>query len=126
MIKKILFPKIEDNRGNLTFIEDYNQIPFKIVRLFWTYDVPSGHIRGGHAYKKQNEVVICLSGSFDINYYENGKLKKLNLNRSNFGVLIQPKTWRYLDYFSTTAISLHLTDREFSDEDYISNFKYIK
>ena len=67
-----------------------------------------------------------FSGSFDINYYENGKLKKLNLNRSNFGVLIQPKTWRYLDNFSTNAISLHLTDREFSDEDYIRNFKYIK
>ena len=101
--------KIEDPRGNLTFFEDNDQIPFKIERVFWTYDVPGGQKRGGHAYFKQNEFIIALSGSFDVVITKlDGKKDVYTLNRSYYGLFVPAKTWRHLENFSTNALSLHV------------------
>jgi hypothetical protein len=122
--KIIEFPKITDPRGNLTFFENTNQIPFEIKRVFWIYDVPSGEIRGGHAYHKQEEVIIALSGSFDViitNF--NGTTEKINLNRPNYGVYLSPKTWRHIENFSTNSVALHASSKIFTSEDYIRDFE---
>ena len=116
-------PKITDPRGNLTFLQYPNQIPFKIERTFWTYDVPGGEIRGGHAYKTQEEIIIALSGSFDIYTIDNsGKKKVFSLNRSYYGLYIPAGTWRHIENFSTNALALHLSSTKYSEEDYIRDF----
>lgn len=123
-VKIIDLPKIEDPRGNLTFFEDSNQIPFKIERVFWTYDVPGGHKRGGHAYDKQNEFIIALSGSFDVVITKpNGQRNVFSLNRSYYGLFVPAKTWRHLENFSTNALSLHASDTTFDSSDYIRKFE---
>lgn len=124
----IHFPKINDPRGNLTFFQNWDQIPFEIKRTFWTYDVPAGEIRGGHAYKLQNEIIIALSGSFDvvITSIDNSK-QVFSLNRSNFGLYIPSNNWRHVENFSTNAVVLHISDQFFEEDDYIRNFEdYIK
>ncbi|MDI6401677.1 FdtA/QdtA family cupin domain-containing protein [Balneolaceae bacterium ANBcel3] len=122
-VKLISLPKIEDPRGNLTFFEDNNQIPFKTERVFWTYDVPGGQTRGGHAYYKQNELIIALSGSFDVVITKpDGESKIYSLNRSYYGLYIPARTWRHLENFSTNALSLHASDSQFSESDYVRDF----
>jgi len=126
MHKIINFPKIVDPRGNLTFLQNPNQIPFIIKRVFWTYDVPGGEKRGGHAYKNQEEIIIALSGSFDVIItHSSGLEEKINLNRSYFGLYVPAKTWRHMENFSTNALSLHLCNSEFDENDYIRNFEFI-
>ena len=121
------FPKIQDPRGNLTFLQHPNQIPFEIQRTFWTYDVPGGEIRGGHAYHKQEEVIIALSGSFDVVITNtDGSLQKFSLNRSYYGLYLPPKTWRHVENFSTNALALHVSSKIFSTEDYIRDFEDFK
>jgi hypothetical protein len=121
------FPKIQDLRGNLTFLQYPSQIPFQIQRTFWTYDVPGGEIRGGHAFKKQEEVIIALSGSFDIVITNlDGSEQKFCLNRSYYGLYLPPKTWRHIENFSTNAIALHVSSDSFSTEDYIRDFEDFK
>jgi hypothetical protein len=121
------FPKIEDPRGNLTFIQYPEQIPFEIQRVFWTYDVPGGQIRGGHAYKSQSEVIIALSGSFDIvTMDKDGKESKFTLNRSYYGLLLPPNTWRHMENFSTNAVSLHLSSSIFDKNDYVHDVEDFK
>ena len=123
-VQLIELPKVEDPRGNLTFFEDTNQIPFKIERVFWTYDVPGGQIRGGHAYYQQNEFIIALSGSFDVVITNsNGEESTFSLNRSYYGLYVPAKTWRHLENFSTNALSLHASDSSFDDMDYIRDFE---
>jgi hypothetical protein len=123
-VKIIELPKIEDPRGNLTFFEDYNQIPFKIERVFWTYDVPGGQTRGGHAYYKQNEFIIALSGSFDVVITRpDGEKETYSLNRSYYGIFLPAQTWRHLDNFSTNSLSLHASDMEYTTDDYIRDFE---
>lgn len=123
-VKLIDLPKIEDPRGNLTFFEDSNQIPFNIERVFWTYDVPGGQKRGGHAYYNQNEFIIALSGSFDVVItFPNGKTKTHSLNRSYYGLYVPAQTWRHLENFSTNALSLHASDSAFDETDYIREFE---
>jgi hypothetical protein len=118
--KIIDFPKILDPRGNLTFLQNPEQIPFEIKRVFWTYDVPGGEKRGGHAYFEQKEVIIALSGSFDVVItHSNGNLEKIHLNRSYFGLYLPPQTWRHIENFSTNSIALHLSSMTFSEIDYI-------
>ncbi len=125
MFRIINFPKIMDPRGNLTFLQNPNQIPFKIKRVFWTYDVPGGEKRGGHAYKNQEEVIIALSGSFDIVItHSNGLEEKINLNRSYFGLYVPANTWRHMENFSTNALSLHICNSEYDESDYIRNFEF--
>lgn len=126
-VKKISLPKIEDPRGNLTFFEDHGNIPFKIARVFWTYDVPGGQKRGGHAYYMQNEFIVALSGSFDVVItHPNGEIQTYGLNRSYYGIYIPAQTWRHLDNFSTNALSLHASDSSFDENDYIRDFDEYK
>jgi hypothetical protein len=123
-VKLIELPKIEDQRGNLTYYEDNNQIPFKIERIFWTYDVPGGQTRGGHAYYRQNEFIIALSGSFDVVITKpDGEKEVYSLNRSYYGLFVPAKTWRHLENFSTNALSLHASDTSFDQSDYIREFE---
>lgn len=120
MHKLLEFPKIIDPRGNLTFVQYPDQLPFEIKRVFWTYDVPSGAKRGGHAYKTQQEIIIALSGSFDVRIVnEEGKEVIVNLNKPNVGLYLAPLTWRQLENFSTNSVTLHLSDSNFSNLDYI-------
>lgn len=127
-MQKILdFPKILDDRGNLTFIQNNQQIPFEIKRIFYTYSVPGGEIRGGHAYYKQEEVIVALSGSFDIIITSpNGEKLKFSLNRPYKGLYIPANTWRHMENFSTNAFSLHLSNKEFSEKDYIRDINHLK
>ena len=121
--KYINFPKISDPRGNLSFVQFPDHIPFEIKRVFWTYTVPSGGIRGGHAFKTQDEVIIALSGSFDVVItHLSGEVERINLNRSNQGLFLSSKTWRHLENFSTNAVSLHLSSKQFDQDDYIRSF----
>jgi hypothetical protein len=120
----IYFPKINDPRGNLTFFQNLDQIPFEIKRTFWTYDVPSEEVRGGHAYKLQNEIIIALSGSFDVIITSRDNSKQFfSLNRSNFGLYIPSNNWRHIENFSTNAVVLHISDTFFEEEDYIRIFE---
>lgn len=123
----IELPKIQDPRGNLTFLQSPSQIPFEIKRTFWTYDVPGGEIRGGHAYHKQEEVIIALSGSFDVVITNpDGSKEKFSLNRSYYGLYLPPKTWRHIENFSTNSLALHVSSEIFSTEDYIRDFEDFK
>ncbi|MEN9742678.1 MAG: hypothetical protein RLZZ65_483 [Bacteroidota bacterium] len=123
--KLISLPKITDPRGNLTFLQHPEQIPFKVERVFWTYDVPGGEIRGGHAYKEQHELIIALSGSFDVVITNlSGEIQKISLNRSYFGLYLPPKTWRHIENFSTNALALHLSSTEYLESDYIRDIDY--
>jgi hypothetical protein len=116
-------PKILDPRGNLTFLQNNDQVPFEIQRVFWTYDVPGGETRGGHAYKTQQEVIIALSGSFDV-VVRNvaGDTQKFQLNRSYYGLYLPPNTWRHMENFSTNSLGLHLSSHCYSEHDYIRDF----
>jgi len=121
------FPRIEDPRGNLTFLQYPNQIPFEIKRSFWTYDVPGGEIRGGHAYKNQKEVIIALSGSFDVVITNlDGSIVKYSLNRSYYGLYLPAQTWRHMENFSTNSLALHVSSEIFSNEDYLRDFEEYK
>jgi hypothetical protein len=123
MYKIINFPKIHDPRGNLSFMEYPIHLPFEIKRVFWTYDVPGGESRGGHAYFEQEEVIIALSGSFDIVITnKEGVKERITLNRSYQGLYIPPHTWRHMENFSTNSLGLHLCGSVFSEDDYIRNF----
>nr|WP_294786846.1 FdtA/QdtA family cupin domain-containing protein [uncultured Flavobacterium sp.] len=121
------FPKIQDPRGNLTFLQNPNQIPFEIKRTFWTYDVPGGEVRGGHAYKNQEEVIIALSGSFDVVITNpDGSTEKISLNRSYYGLYLPAKTWKHMENFSTNSLALHVSSEVFSQDDYIRDFEEFK
>jgi hypothetical protein len=123
MYKIINFPKIHDVRGNLSFIEYPIHLPFQIKRVFWTYDVPGGESRGGHAYFEQEEVIIALSGSFDVVITnQDGTIDKITLNRSYFGLYIPPYTWRNMENFSTNSLGLHICSSLFKEDDYVRNF----
>ena len=118
----INLPKIEDPRGNLSFIEEENHIPFKIERSYWIYDVPGGQIRGGHAFKEQKEFIVALSGSFDV-IIDNGLTKeKISLNRSYYGLYIPAGYWRQMENFSTNSLALVLSSTTFSEVDYVRNY----
>ena len=126
----ISLPKIEDERGNLTFIEEENHIPFKIKRVYWIYDVPGGQKRGGHAFKEQQEFIVALSGSFDV-VIDDGKQKQtFPLNRSYYGLYIPNGLWREMNNFSTNSLALVLSSTEFSEGDYIRDYaaflKYVQ
>ncbi len=124
--KIIKLPKILDDRGNLTFIEGKNHIPFKIERIYWIYDVPGGEKRGGHAYKELYELVIALSGSFDV-VLDNGKEKQtFSLNRSYYGLYIPKMIWRQVENFSTNALALILASGKYDEKDYVRDYKLFK
>lgn len=118
--------KILDNRGNLSFIESGNHIPFEIKRVFWIYDVPGGEKRGGHAYRQGEEFIIALSGSFDVVLdYGNGK-QVFNLNRSYNGIYVPKMVWREMQNFSTNSVALVLSSTLYNADDYISDYGIFK
>ena len=119
----LYFPKITDPRGNLSFLQSPEQLPFTIGRVFWTYDVPGGETRGAHAYKKQQEVIIALSGSFDVIVKRaDGIEDKFSLNRSYYGLYLPALSWRLMGNFSTNALGLHISSHVYNPDDYIRNF----
>jgi dTDP-4-dehydrorhamnose 3,5-epimerase-like enzyme len=123
----IQLPKISDARGNLSFLQNSAQIPFDIKRVFWIYDVPGGEKRGGHAFKTQHEFIIVLSGSIDIIVVDpQGTETKFCLNRSYYGLYVPPMHWRHLENFSTNAVSVNLSDSEFSEDEYIRTLEEFK
>lgn len=123
--KILQLPKIEDPRGNLSFIEEHQHIPFEIKRVYWIYDVPGGQVRGGHAFKEQQEFIIALSGSLDIVVHD-GKTEQLfQLNRSYYGLFIPNGLWRQMKNFSTNACALVLSSTLFNKDDYIYNKELI-
>lgn len=121
---KILnLPKIADGRGNLSIIEEFKQIPFKIRRSYWIYDVPGGCERGGHAYKKNTEFIVALSGSFDVVINDGTNEQTYHLNRSYIGLLVPKGLWRVMNNFSTNSLALILSDTEYDAEDYIMDYE---
>ena len=114
----INFPIIEDERGNLTFIENSNHIPFDIKRVYYLSDIPEGAERGGHAHKKLKQIIIAVSGSFDVIIDDGSNQKVINLNQSNEGLLIVPMIWRELKNFSTGAVCLVLASDFYLESDY--------
>jgi oxalate decarboxylase/phosphoglucose isomerase-like protein (cupin superfamily) len=123
-IKLIELPRIDDPRGNLSFIEDNNQIPFKIARAYWIYDVPGGEFRGSHAFKETEEFIVALSGSFDVILHDGKEEKKFSLNRSYYGLFIPRFTWRKIDNFSTNSLAMILASSLFNESDYIRDFEH--
>lgn len=121
--KIIQLPIVNESVGNLSFVQNFDQIPFEIKRVFWIYDVPGGETRGGHAFKNQQEVIIAISGSLDIVVVDpNGVETKYCLNRSYFGLYIPTLHWRHLENFSTNAVTVHLSNYDFAEEDYIRDY----
>lgn len=112
-------PRISDPRGNLTFIQNGAGAPFVIERVFWTYDVPSGHVRGGHAYRAQEEIIVALSGAFDVVVNDGAGEQRFVLNRAHHGLYLPPLTWRHMENFSTNALALHLSSTRYRADDYI-------
>lgn len=121
--KIVTLPKILDPRGNLSFIENGSQIPFDIARAYWIYDVPGGEIRHGHAFKSATELIVALSGSFDVVVTDpDGTERTHHLARSYYGLLVPPMTWRRLDNFSTNSVAMVLSSTPYKPEDYIEDF----
>lgn len=126
-IRIINLPKIEDYRGNLSFIEEANHVPFKIKRSYWVYDVPGGECRGSHAFKESEEFIVALSGSFDIVLHNGKEEVKFSLNRSYYGLYIPKLTYRRLENFSTNSLALILASTPYKKDDYIRDFdEFIK
>lgn len=124
--KQITLQRREDKRGNLSIIEEMKDIPFEIKRTYWIYDVPVGAKRGGHAFKKNNELVIAMSGSFDLMVSDGIFEKRYRLNNSNQGVIVPAGLWRELDNFSTNAQVLVLASEQYSPDDYIWDIGQLK
>ena len=124
--KIIQLPKILDRRGNLSFIEGENHIPFIIERCHWIYDVPGGEKRGGHAYKKNQEFIVALSGSFDVIVNNGKEKKKYHLNRSYYGLYVPAMNWRQMENFSTNSLALVLSSMKYNAEDYIRELSLFK
>ena len=118
----IQLPKIEDQRGNLSFYESLNHIPFGIKRAYWIYDVPGGQKRGGHAFKTQHEFIIALSGSFDVKLNDGISEKTFSLNRSYYGLYVPNMIWREMLNFSTNSLALIVSSTYYSDTDYIRDY----
>lgn len=121
-VRIINLPKIPDERGNLSFFENNNQLPFEIKRVYWIYDVPGGEVRGGHAYKELEEVIVALSGSFDIVLHDGVEEQKFTLNRSYYGLYVPKMIWRRMENFSTNSLAFVAADAPYTAEDYIRDF----
>jgi dTDP-4-dehydrorhamnose 3,5-epimerase-like enzyme len=122
----VQLPKILDRRGNLSIIEQFKNIPFKIERTYWIYDVPGGEARGGHAYRENEEFIVALSGSFDV-ILDNGKEKQtFSLNRSYYGLYVPKGYWREMNNFSTNSFALILASKPYDANDYVRDYERFK
>lgn len=120
-------PKIEDGRGTLTFIENSRHIPFDVARVYYLYDVPGGAQRGGHAHKEMRQLIVAISGSFDVILRYGQEEQRVHLNRSYHGLYICPMIWRELDNFSTGSVCLVLASTHYDESDYLRNYQdYLK
>ncbi len=122
----IELPKFLDKRGNLSFIEEFKQIPFKIERTYWIYDVPGGEHRGGHAYRENEEFIVALSGSFDVVLDDGINKTTYSLNRSYYGLYVPKGIWREMNNFSTNSLALILASTPYSQDDYIRDYQEFK
>ena len=125
-VKLIELPKFLDSRGNLSFAEQHNHIPFEIKRTYWIYDVPGGEDRGGHAFRENQEVVIALSGAFDVVVDDGENKKTFTLNRSYYGLYIPKGLWRTMENFSTNSFALEFGSEHYNKEDYIRDYELFK
>lgn len=119
----IELPKISEPRGNLTFVEGGNHIPFDIRRVYYLYDVPGGAERGGHAHKELHQLIIAMSGSFDVILDDGQNKQRYHLNRSYFGLYVCPMIWRELDNFSSGSVCLVLASNIYEESDYFRNYE---
>lgn len=115
-------PKILDKRGNLSIIEEFKNVPFKIARTYWIYDVPGGEARGGHAYRENEEFIVALSGSFDVVLDDGAEKKTFSLNRSYYGLYVPKGLWREMNNFSTNSLALILASTTYDSADYIYDY----
>ena len=122
LCKIIDLPKITDARGNLTFVEGGNHIPFDIQRVYYLYDVPGGAARGGHAHKGLHQLIIAMSGSFDVVLDDGESKKRVHLNRSYNGLYVCPMIWRELDNFSSGSVCMVLASNKYDEEDYFRGY----
>ena len=118
----IELPKIADQRGNLTFVEENREIPFQIKRVYYLYDVPGGESRGGHAHKQLQQFIIAANGSFDVVLDDGSSRERYHLNRSYYGLYIPSMVWRELDNFSSGSVCLVLASEYFDEQDYIRDY----
>ncbi len=116
------FPKICDPRGNLSFIESEEHVPFEVKRCYWIYDVPGGMFRNGHAFREQDELIVALSGSFDVVLNDGTGEKRYHMSRSYYGLYVPHMTWRAIDNFSTNSVALVLSSTCYEPSDYIEDF----
>lgn len=115
-------PKVNDQRGNLTFIEGGRRIPFDIQRVYYLYDVPGGAERGAHAHRSLQQFIVAMSGSFDVVLNDGFETKRFHLNRSYFGLYVCPLMWRFLDNFSSGAVCMVLASAHYDEADYIRDY----
>jgi hypothetical protein len=122
LCRLIELPKITDPRGNLTFIESRQHVPFDIRRVYYLYDVPGGAERGGHAHKALHQLIIAMSGSFDVILDDGIQRKRVHLNRSYFGLYVCPMIWRELDNFSSGSVCMALASSHYDESDYFRDY----
>lgn len=116
-------PRIYDPRGNLTFVENGDKyLPFKVERVYWTYDVPAGEERGGHSHHQGQELLVAISGSFNVNLFDGIAWQTFTLNRPFQGLYIPPGYWRTLDNFASGSVCMVLTSTPYSEDDYVREF----
>lgn len=124
-VELIPLPKIVDDRGNLTFLEKGVGCPFRPARIFWTFNVPGGSVRGGHAYKTQEEFIVAINGAFDVVLVdEKGAETRYRLDRGDRGLYVPPRHWRRMEAFSTNGMGLHLMSGGFDPSDYVREDKW--
>ncbi len=126
-VRLVELPKFTDPRGNLSFAEQNNHIPFSIQRTYWIYDVPGGESRGGHAFFETNEFIISISGCFDVTVDDGKNKKTFRLDRSYYGLFIPKGLWRTMENFSTNSLALEFADTKYDRSDYVMSYEeYLK
>jgi hypothetical protein len=115
-------PRIRDPRGNLTFAQSFDQLPFELKRAYWTYDVPGGEGRGGHSHREMSQVLIAVSGSFDVEVSDGYTWRTYTLNKPFEGLLLPPGLWSTLVNFSSGAVCLALASTDFAESDYVREY----
>ena len=121
-VRIIELPKFADPRGNLSFVEQLNHIPFEIKRTYWIYDVPGGESRGGHAFRHNEEFIVALSGSFEVLVDDGTQKKSFSLDRSYYGLYVPAGLWRVMENFSTNSLALEFGSMHYDEHDYIRDF----